>query len=302
MPDGQRERHAAATADMVPLPEAIPASGIARFLLPGSLVAVLLVLIVAGATLWQARLDAQRLAARSAENLLHGITGYMERSVQLYTFALDTFVDRLRQPEIAALSPGAKAHALTVIAEHLAYVDNVLVLDPAGNVVISSYPGTPISGNFADRDYFQVQRDTPDAGVYVSEPFASRLGNNDPSVAISRRLTTPDGHFAGVIAIVARLAAVQAFRPHAGCGPARRAAAAEPARRDPGPPADADRAGRHRLRPVAERELPADLCAGGGVLRRQGSDRPGHAVLHLRPRPESVADRCRRAGDGGHLR
>ncbi|KVN02946.1 PDC sensor domain-containing protein [Burkholderia diffusa] len=43
-----------------------------------------------------------------------------------------------------------------------------------------------------------VQRDQPDRGLYVSEPFVSRLTGGVPAIALTRRLSHPDGLFAGV--------------------------------------------------------------------------------------------------------
>jgi diguanylate cyclase (GGDEF)-like protein len=56
----------------------------------------------------------------------------------------------------------------------------------------------PRAGNFADRRYFTVQRDNPDTGLYLSSPYTSRLRGGAPSIALSRRLSHPDGSFAGV--------------------------------------------------------------------------------------------------------
>jgi PAS domain S-box-containing protein len=51
--------------------------------------------------------------------------------------------------------------------------------------------------NLSDRDYFRVQRDSPDLGLYVSGP---QKGQETQvwSIMLSRRRTNPDGSFAGV--------------------------------------------------------------------------------------------------------
>ena len=53
--------------------------------------------------------------------------------------------------------------------------------------------------NLADRDYFQVHKDNPDVGMYLSHPFKSRFQDGEWSIAISRRISKPDGSFGGVV-------------------------------------------------------------------------------------------------------
>ncbi len=59
--------------------------------------------------------------------------------------------------------------------------------------------------NFADRDYFTIQRDNPQQGLYVSRPYRSRLRGSEPSIALSQRLSAPDGSFAGIVFIAVNL-------------------------------------------------------------------------------------------------
>ncbi len=85
------------------------------------------------------------------------------------------------------------------------YLGEMLVLDASGNIVIDSGGDIPRKGNFADRRYFTVQRDNPDVGLYISDPFHSRLRNGSPSIALTRRLSHPDGSFAGIVVIAINL-------------------------------------------------------------------------------------------------
>jgi diguanylate cyclase (GGDEF)-like protein len=63
----------------------------------------------------------------------------------------------------------------------------------------------PRKGNFADRKYFTIHRDNPSYGLYISDPFVSRLRGGAPSIALSRRLSRPDGSFAGIVMIAVKL-------------------------------------------------------------------------------------------------
>lgn len=192
---------------------------VAHLLVLGSLFAAALVIILATLTLWQTRQDTWERAQRTAENLLHSVTGYVDRHMRLYTFALEMVAASLRDAEFAGLSDAAKQRVLNTIAESTDYVGNVLELNDKGDVVRSTRPIPAELANLADRDFFAAQRDTPDLGVSVSQPFRSVTRNGDPSIAFSRRLTAPDGRFAGVIVIVVRLAYIQAFFSNIDMGP-----------------------------------------------------------------------------------
>ncbi|MCO8434504.1 sensor domain-containing diguanylate cyclase, partial [Burkholderia multivorans] len=91
-------------------------------------------------------------------------------------------------------------HAMTA-----QYLGSMLVLDAQGNIVLDSQNDVPRHGNFSDRKYFTVHRDRADVGIYVSDPFASRLRGGTPGIVLSRRVSNPDGSFAGVALIVINL-------------------------------------------------------------------------------------------------
>ncbi|MBR8047979.1 GGDEF domain-containing protein, partial [Burkholderia multivorans] len=91
-------------------------------------------------------------------------------------------------------------HAMTA-----QYLGSMLVLDAQGNIVLDSQNDVPRHGNFSDRKYFTVHRDRADVGIYVSDPFASRLRGGTPGIVLSRRVSNPDGSFAGVALIAINL-------------------------------------------------------------------------------------------------
>jgi diguanylate cyclase (GGDEF)-like protein len=81
----------------------------------------------------------------------------------------------------------------------------MLVLDAQGNVFFDDAEDDVSATNFADRDYFRAHKENPNAGVYVSRPFVSRLASAAPAIGISQRLNAPDGSFAGVVVASIRL-------------------------------------------------------------------------------------------------
>ena len=52
--------------------------------------------------------------------------------------------------------------------------------------------------NYADRDYFKIQAQHSDFGLYVSRPLVSRADGN-MILGLSRRINKPDGSFGGVV-------------------------------------------------------------------------------------------------------
>jgi diguanylate cyclase (GGDEF)-like protein len=59
------------------------------------------------------------------------------------------------------------------------------------------------------RDFFRVHQEQPDVGLFISRPYASRNRESDPSVAFSRRRSSPDGKFQGIVVAALRLAYFQ---------------------------------------------------------------------------------------------
>jgi len=181
----------------------------ARHLTLGGLLVALLIAGIAASTLWQSRQDTWSLAHREADNLRQGLIGFVGQRLQIYQQSLDLAVHVLSAPEFEGLSSQVKSAALATIARGTDHVGSITQIDAEGRPVASSLP-VPDGVNFADRDYFTVQRDDPDAGLYVSRPFQSRV-RSDWILVMTRRLSNADGSFAGVVAIAVRLAFIEAF-------------------------------------------------------------------------------------------
>src|SRR6266542_970198 len=59
------------------------------------------------------------------------------------------------------------------------------------------FPNDPYP-SIADRSFFTVQRDTPNVGLFLSEPVVTRLDHRW-AIALSRRLNDSSGRFAGIV-------------------------------------------------------------------------------------------------------
>jgi diguanylate cyclase (GGDEF)-like protein/PAS domain S-box-containing protein len=96
----------------------------------------------------------------------------------------------------------------------------MLVLDETGKIVDDSREVPPPDLNLTDRDYFQVHRDDPDVGMYLSHPFQSRFQQGEWAIAISRRISKPDGSFGGVVVGILDLDYFQSLFANLSLGPA----------------------------------------------------------------------------------
>lgn len=79
-------------------------------------------------------------------------------------------------------------------------IEVISILDANGNVISTSRDFPSPAYNLADRDYFQVQRDHPTQGIYLSNPVRSKT-TGDWIFFLSHRLTGSDGEFIGVAII-----------------------------------------------------------------------------------------------------
>jgi PAS domain S-box-containing protein len=70
--------------------------------------------------------------------------------------------------------------------------------DAAGNVVMHTYDDRPPRPNIGDLPHFTAQRDAKAGGFFISQLFRS-AASGQAITAVSRRLSNPDGSFAGVI-------------------------------------------------------------------------------------------------------
>ena len=67
---------------------------------------------------------------------------------------------------------------------------NLFLFDPQRGLHLSSAPAALATADLSDRSYFIAQREHPDLGLFVSEPFVSRV-TGDPTFVLSRRLAGP---------------------------------------------------------------------------------------------------------------
>lgn len=169
-------------------------------------VIILGVIAAAVSFLFYDRQNTWNSAAASSNNLVRVLEADISRTVRVYDLSLQGVIEGLDDPEVNKLRPDVVRRLLFDRAATADYLGSMLVLDSRGNILYDSGSAISRKPNFADRDYFQVHKNRSDVGLYISQPYYSRLRNGDEIVVISRRLSHADGSFAGVVLGALRLA------------------------------------------------------------------------------------------------
>ena len=76
---------------------------------------------------------------------------------------------------------------------------------PSGWLTIDASTLDPAPEYRSDEEYFQIHRDQPDAGLFISRPM---LHHGAYAIVLSRRITGADGRFLGVVAGSIRFSAI----------------------------------------------------------------------------------------------
>lgn len=158
------------------------------------------------------------LAVRSAENVLNTVAASIGRNLTVIDLSLRGVEDAVATSGVGELPPNIRQMVLFDRAASAQFLESMLVLDREGTIVYDSGAAPPRVGNFADRDYFTAQKEG-DPATYISIPFESRLRSGDPSIALSRRITGPQGEFEGVAMAVLRIAFFRSLLDNVDLGP-----------------------------------------------------------------------------------
>ena len=169
-----------------------------RLLLVAALAVPLLLLTFAA---WQnfrlVRLEAkQRVTIEAGQLHEHALS-----AIETYALILAWIDDRIRGLDWDRIEHDGDLHRFLSNLETLPQIGAVLVIDPQGRMRASGSPFPAATADVSNRDAFVAQRDR-DAGIFIGREHIdqlTRLSDFD----ISRRRSTPDESFDGVIIISA---------------------------------------------------------------------------------------------------
>ena len=178
----------------------------------GPLIMIAAVLVVVaclgmlcGKILWDARKSAWERAAEVANSLLVAVASETERNLESLDLSMRAVIDGLANPQVRDVSPTIRQLVLFDRSATARHLDSLNALDADGVVRFDSRTLTPEPTRRADREYFAFHRSNASPDLYVSRPIVTRR-NGSNLLPISRRLSTADGSFAGVVVGTLRLA------------------------------------------------------------------------------------------------
>jgi len=169
----------------------------------GGLAVTVLVLVLA-TTLRTERAGYLAEAALVTRNLARVLEEQTARSIQTIDLALGHVADLLARTP--AGRPASQADVTALLRARLAEVGGArafFITDARGRVIHDTEVPAALGFDVSDRDYFRQHRagTAPHDHLYAGKPIESRTSGR-PFLPLSRRLTGPDGSFAGVVVAI----------------------------------------------------------------------------------------------------
>ena len=160
---------------------------------------------ICGKVLLDARRAAFEHAAQVGSSLVTTLSSDIARNIESYDLSLKAVIDNLAYTEITSISPELRQLILFDRSAFAKNLEAISLLDENGIVRLDSRTPFPKPVSRAMRDYFQFHKNAKAFELHVSEPIVTRE-TNTAVIMISRRLSNPEGSFAGVVSGAMRLA------------------------------------------------------------------------------------------------
>ena len=159
---------------------------------------------ICGKVLLDARHAAWERAGEVAAGVVSTVTSEIARNIESYDLSLQAVIEGLAYPEIVDVSPALRQRLLFDRSAAAKHLHAITFLDENGIVRLDSRTPSPRPINRSEREYFQHHKANKASGLHVSKPFVTVRASNHV-IALSRRLSNPDGSFAGVVVGTIRL-------------------------------------------------------------------------------------------------
>lgn len=174
-------------------------SSLARWFVFGNFLAVASLIGVSALLLWQMRTEANLRSQANANSLVQVLGRDIARNVELYDLSLQAVVENIGRPGVAEATPELRQMILFDRAASAPGFAFLLILDANGVIVSGSDHLVPKGLDRSETEYFRHFIARPDDdGLHISPPAISRVSGQQ-MIMLSRRLSNPDGSFAGVV-------------------------------------------------------------------------------------------------------
>jgi diguanylate cyclase (GGDEF)-like protein len=169
----------------------------AKLLIASSVVTVIGFSAICANVMLDMRRGEEELARQTLENLASSIDSDISRNFELYDLSLRAVASNMVMPELKDVSKPIRNLILFDHAATAKHFGSIQVLDAKGRLTADASTLDPQPENYSDEEYFQIHRDKPDVGLFISRPMLHR---GSYAIVLSRRITGPDGRFLGVVA------------------------------------------------------------------------------------------------------
>ncbi len=169
----------------------------AKLLIASSVATVIGFSAICASVLFDMRRGEEELARQTLENLASTIDADISRNVELFDLSLRAVASSMVMPEIKGVSKEIRQLILFDHAATAKHFGAIQVFDARGWLTIDASTLDPVPEYRGDEEYFQIHRNQPDAGLFISRPM---LHHGAYAIVLSRRITGPDGGFLGVVA------------------------------------------------------------------------------------------------------
>jgi hypothetical protein len=168
-----------------------------KLLIASSVVTVIGFSAICANVMLDMRRGEEELARQTLDNLASSIDADISRNIELYDLSLRAVASNVVMPEIENVSKEVRHLILFDHAATATYFGAIQVFDAQGRLTVDASTLDPVQENRGDEEYFQVHRDRPDVGLYISRPTLHRGAY---AIVLSRRVSGADGRFLGVVA------------------------------------------------------------------------------------------------------
>ena len=169
----------------------------AKLLIVSSVVTVIGFSAICASVMLDMRRGEEELARQTLENLASSIDADISRNVELYDLSLRAVATNMLALEINDVSKPIRHLILFDHAATAKHFGAIQVFDAQGRLTIDASTLDPVPENRSDEEFFQIHRDQPDTGLFISRPM---LHHGAYAIVLSRRITGADGSFLGVVA------------------------------------------------------------------------------------------------------
>src|SRR6267142_3635219 len=140
----------------------------AKLLIVSSVVTVIGFSAICVSVMLDMRRGEEELTRQTLENLASGIDSDISRNIELYDLSLRAVASNLVMPEIKGVSKEIQHLILFDHAATARHFGVIQVFDAQGKLTHDAASLDPAPEDRGDEAYFQVHRDKPDVGLYMS--------------------------------------------------------------------------------------------------------------------------------------